>query len=76
MFSASISDTLVRLDTDSPNKGGGGGGGGGGDGGGGGGCGGGGGGCHELTQFVREKQMSAEKILAQIFPIAVCRIVA
>ena len=55
---------------------GGGGGGGDGDGGGGGGCGGGGGGCHELTQFVREKQMSAEKILAQIFPIAVCRIVA
>ena len=29
MFSASISDTLVRLDTDSPDKGGGGGGGGG-----------------------------------------------
>ena len=33
MFSASISDTLVRLDTDSPNKGGGGGGDGGGGGG-------------------------------------------
>ena len=50
-----------------------------GDHGGGGGGGGGNGGCHELTQFVREKQMSAEKILAQIFPkhhIAVCRILA